>query len=132
MEKELRKGMHTYPYLSPPASSNIRDKGETVFTSSHVPLMDVDTVTELEMLNEIPTLLKKIIDSSPFAKDNVILSVKAQLILDELRRTAPLNPFLLLHNNIRKYIKLRDGIILKLLPFKGYRLIFANGSRRFR
>ncbi len=96
------------------------------------PLVDVDAMNELEMLNELPALMKKVIDSSPFAKDNVILSVRAQMLLDELRRVAPLNPFLFLHNNIRKFIKLRGGIILKLLPFKGYRLTFANNSRRFR
>lgn len=95
-------------------------------------LVDVDSIAEAEMLAEIPALLKRIIDSSPFAKDTVSLSLRAQMMMEELRQTSPLNPFVFLHNNIRKFIKIRNGIILKLLPFKGYRLIFANGDRRFK
>ena len=95
-------------------------------------MVDVDALMEAEMLSELPELLKRIIDSSPFAKDTVSLSLRAQAIMEELREVAPLNPFVFLHNNIRRFIKLRGGIILKLMPFKGYRLVFANGDRRFR
>ncbi len=51
-------------------------------------LVDIDATIELEMLNEVLTFSKKIIDSSPFAKDNVIL--------DELYLASLLNTFLFL------------------------------------
>jgi len=95
-------------------------------------LVDVDSLLEAEMLSELPELMKRIIDSSPFAQDTVQLSLRAQGLLEELRATNPINPFVFLHNNVKRFLKIRNGILLKLMPYKGYRLVFANGDRRFR
>ena len=121
------------------AQGNMPTDPRNVFDASSVRgpqmaphMVDVDALLEAEMLSELPELLKRLIDSSPFAKDTVSLSLRAQSLLEEMRATNPINPFIFLHNNMRRFLRIRDGILLKLMPYKGYRLIFANGNKHFR